>query len=470
MQKEKIYRFAFDADGTVKIRHAIDERANFALFKEKDVRVREAKGKSSTKKILAYDSIYVSLTRIEDTLHYINTMELGKNKNQRSAFDFFDFLNNMYVVIHCMKTLAMIFEVPLDKIRELEQATDCFNQQGIDGTGNDSSFFEYVRSLASVHPADTGRHPAYHGYGKIHCSPFAVWTLDGLRMEGDISLHIYTSEKDGDIETLQLSICQFEKYLQKWIDFEDIIVDAIKTYNDKTASEYAATPIAKIEEFESYDKYVANLKRELVLREGDYTEYTLESYEKVFRLKMSDERNEDKFNLYKNAIAYSLKFLHERLQTMANDDESYTGIIYPEGSTGTELYIELWKHWHRNSEISKYGYEMEKLHYIDGSGSYDERYAKALLEKIKPIINKYVIFTNEEPAFETHVLISMAIYFECLGQRTVINRNIPNTLEFREYVLSDDEWNELMKPEPKSNGENRFRTFLKEHPVENANK
>ena len=119
MKSERVYRFNFDADGTRKIRDAIDERANFALFKEKDVRVREAKGKSSTKKILAYDSIYVSLTRIEDTLHYINTMELGKNKNQRSAFDFFDFLNNMYVVIQCMKTLAVIARIFYPKATEL---------------------------------------------------------------------------------------------------------------------------------------------------------------------------------------------------------------------------------------------------------------------------------------------------------------------------------------------------------------
>ena len=90
----------------------------------------------------------------------------------------------------------------------------------------------YVRSLASVHPSDTGRYPAYHGYGKIHCSPFAVWTLDGLRNDGDISLHIYKSEFNGDIESLQRHICQFEKYLQKWIDFEDtIVVVAHGTFN-----------------------------------------------------------------------------------------------------------------------------------------------------------------------------------------------------------------------------------------------
>ena len=56
----------------------------------------------------------------------------------------------------------------------------------------------------------------------------------------------------------------------------------------------------------------------------------------------------------------------------------------------------------------------------------------------------------------------MAIYFECLGLKTVINKNIPNTLEFREYVLLEDEWNELTKPEMKDKSENIFRKFIKE--------
>ena len=86
-----------------------------------------------------------------------------------------------------------------------------------------------------------------------------------------------------------------------------------------------------------------------------------------------------------------------------------------------------------------------------------------LLEKIKPIINKYVVFTNTESAFETQVLVSMALYFECLGYQNIVNRNIPNSLEYRESLVNDAEWELLIKNEqPKKKEENRCHKFLKE--------
>ena len=80
---------------------------------------------------------------------------------------------------------------------------------------------------------------------------------------------------------------------------------------------------------------------------------------------------------------------------MDNDEISNTGILYPDPNLETHLYIELWKPRCRNSEISTYGYELEKMYYLDDSGSFNERYARELLEKIKPIINKYVVFTTK---------------------------------------------------------------------------
>ena len=88
-------------------------------------------------------------------------------------------------------------------------------------------------------------------------------------------------------------------------------------------------------------------------------------------MSLTNPSNEHKFCLYKNAIKYSLKFLHVRLQNMDNDEISNTGIQYPNPNLETHLYIELWKPRCRNSEISTYGYELEKMHYLDDSGSFN---------------------------------------------------------------------------------------------------
>lgn len=469
MAGKRHFTFNFDEKKTLLIRNTIDEHAVFATQAEYMAKVAEERGKNgfrtTRKPLWVYDAVYASLSRVEDTLHYINSLDLpseGSSK-QRSAFDFFDFINNMYVVIECIKTLGHIFGVSSDRYKEIEKSTDCFQQLGLTGNGSDDDFFEYVRSLVAVHPVETGRHPEYHGYGKIHYSPFAVWSSELWMEEFDISVHIYTSERNGDIEILHLRINQFEKYLQKWIDFIDVIVDAIIDFNNEKMLDYINMPIKEESGFATYDKYVENLRTELIARVGEYTDYILENYTKLFAMSLTNQNNEHKFSLYKNAIKYSLKFLHARLQNMDNDEISNTGITYPDPNLETHLYIELWKPRCRNSEISTYGYELEKMYYLDDSGSFNERYARDLLEKIKPIINKYVVFTNTESAFETQVLVSMALYFECLGYQNIVNRNIPNSLEYRESLVNDAEWELLIKNEqPKRKEENRFHKFLKE--------
>ena len=73
---------------------------------------------------------------------------------------------------------------------------------------------------------------------------------------------------------------------------------------------------------------------------------------------------------------------------------------------------------------------------------------------------------NEEPPFETQVLVRMAMYFESFGYQNLINRNIPNTLEFREVVISDDEWELLIKNETtQKDREIKLRKFLKDNEI-----
>lgn len=463
MSKDNPFTFNFNTEKIWLIRKAIDERGAFATQGVYSATVVDEQHIRGTKKqIWMYDAVYASLDRIEDTLLYINSMELrGESiKEQRSAFDFFDFVNNMYVVIHCIKTLGHIFDVHKEEFMKIEKSTECFNEIGINGQGCDDSFFSYVRSLISVHPAETSRHPEYHGYGKIHYSPFVVWSHNLWNEESDISVHLYTSEPNADSEVLHLRIDSFEKYLQRWIDFVDIIVDAIKIFNQNKVSEYRKKKIKVPNEFERYDEYILNLKNELVAREETNIDYLLDYYAAIFNVSLSDERNNIKFERYKNAIRYSLEFLHKRLQNMDNDDVTNTGILFSHQNKQTELYIELWMPHCYGSLISQYGYELEKMYYLDDSGGYNEQYARELLENIKPIINKYVVFTNEESAFETKTLVSMALYYECLEYKNIVNMNIPNSKEFRERILAEDEWSMVISSE-KCDKDSPLREYMK---------
>ena len=107
------------------------------------------------KKHRAWDKICAIMDRLDDTVDYLNKLKLNTGKHRRSAFDFFDFMNEAAVVMDCITHLAKIFEVPDE---EIETSTEIFNELGKDGKGTDKKYFEYLRSLCSVHPVETSRH------------------------------------------------------------------------------------------------------------------------------------------------------------------------------------------------------------------------------------------------------------------------------------------------------------------------
>ncbi|OOM71456.1 hypothetical protein [Clostridium sp. BL-8] len=58
-------------------------------------------------------------------------------------------------------------------------------------------------------------------------------------------------------------------------------------------------------------------------------------------------------------------------------------------------------------------------------------------------IEKYVLLEDDYSDFELYTLVQVALYLECLEHNCLINKNIPNSLEYRERLVSDAEKEEL---------------------------
>ena len=96
-------------------------------------------------------------------------------------------------------------------------------------------------------------------------------------------------------------------------------------------------------------------------------------------------------------------------------------------------------------------YNLGKLHYLEGHGDFADRWlARSLLDEIKEVINRYVYFTNEEPDDETVILVRLAIYLDALECKCILNKSIPNDLQFRVKLLSESEYEELLRPDEES--------------------
>lgn len=437
--ESKIFTFKFDVEPAKNLRDAINEKQNLSIEKEHEI--KDAK----TKKFVPYfawDRICAIMDRVEDTLDYLNLIELGNYCSSRSAFDFYDFINNAYVVIDGIKIIGQIFALDNAKIDSIEKSQEAFGDV-LNAGGTDGQFFSYIRSLCAVHPFNTTRHPVYMKDSVLHCCPFVVWSHSGIGSfrsdKRDLSVHVYTSKRTNDIPTIPLYINTFEKYINEWISLIPDVISAIKGYNDSVYDEYRKSPLKTIADFSTEAEYIFYLKQEYDKRFGNPMEYVFDKIASILETNLTNEENAKKLEKYKNAIRYALPFICSSMEKMQVEGFEYTG-IRGENYTQTNLLFELEQPDIYSDEIMKYHYNLSKVYYLEGNhySAYDKSWARILLDEMKDFLNKYVVFTNEESDKEAVILVDLARYLYALEQNCILNRNIPNELSYREKLLSEE--------------------------------
>lgn len=417
----KVFKIELDTEILKRLRDKINEQQNISYNKMYG-------------KYRAWDKICAIMNRLDDTVEYLNTIELNTGKYKRSAFDFFDFMNNASVVIDCVKELSKIFEV---SDSEIKNSTNIFNKVGSDGNGTDEKYFEYLRSLCSVHPVETSRHKRYQD-NDFECSPYVLWN-NSLRLfndDCDIYAVVYTSKDNESFKRVGIYIEQVFKYVEIRVNFIEKIIDYIDTYQKDMILKLKKQHIKNDTEFNSYIEYLTNLDEEAKDRYGDDHWYSFEYVIKLLQLKLSDSENENKMKLYINALKYAIKFEHNALQNMSNIGYENSGLKYSKENIETSLYIELYSPSSGSKEERRYGYNIEKIQYLSyASGDSDKDWAYVQLNEAREFFEKYVSFKNVKSDFEYYALVNLALYLECLENDCIINKNIPNDLKYREKLL-----------------------------------
>lgn len=443
----KIYTLNFDINKARELREAINDKSKFSIE-------RIATGSKETRgDYNAWNRLCAAMTRLEDTILYVNNMELGKLGGGQSAFDFYEFINCSYVIIECIKVVAQVFDNK-DIITQIENSTEIFGTKYSEN-GKDGTFFEYIRSICGVHPLCTSRKSEYLQGSTFHCCPFVSWTNRGYvsskqHNDADLIAHIYVTNDRMPVN-IELYINEFEQYLSKWINCISDVIDVKNKYVENKYEVLRKMPVKNLLDFDNdYVKYIEHLREEYIRRIDESMEYVLEEYIDIFKIKLSNADNRKKLEKYKTAIMYSLDFLKNSLQEMNFDGFENTGIEYPDRRMETNLYIELQSPNVLSGEFAKYSYEVQKVYNLasnSGSSIFDRQHTRHLLEKVKLLINKYVFFTNNECDEETYVLIKLALYLESLTRKSIINKNIPNHFQYRERLLTQAEIDELHQEE-----------------------
>ena len=436
----KVFTFNFDLQPARNLRAAINEKDNLSMDKAHKLRKKKAKIPIP---YFAWDRICAIMDRLEDTLGYINLMELGNCRSNSSAFDFFEFINNAYVVIEGIRIIGQIFALDSTKIESIEKSQEVFGDV-LNAGGTDGQFFKYIRSLCAVHPFNTTDHPTYMKNSVLHCCPFVVWCNGGTGIfrndKRDLSAHVYTSKRGDHTQDIPLYVGQFESYINKWIGLIPEVITAIQNYNESVYEEFRKQPLKMLKDFDNEIYYVFYLKQEYAKRFGDTMEYIFDKIAFILEGRLENQDNAEKLEKYKNAIRYALPFMHRSLEGMTIEGFEYTG-IKGKNHTETNLLFELESPDVHSNELSKYHYNLSKVYCLesDNYGYWDKDWARKQVEAMSDFLNKYVVFTNEETDSELVLLVDLAIYLHALEQECMLNHSIPNDLQYREKLLANDE-------------------------------
>lgn len=427
-----MFQIKINTQVLTELRRKINEEQCISYNKEYYHIVDRKKGKR--KVFRAWDKICAVMDRLDDTVDYLNELKLNTGKYRRSAFDFYDFMNNASVVIDCIKELVEIFEVDDSDIKI---SNNIFNQYGSDNKGTDERYFEYLRSLCSVHPIETSRHRRYQD-NEFECSPYVMWNDGGIWINDDCDLHavVYTSKDDQYSKRIKIYILQVFEYIKTRVNFIANIIEAIESYHNQVILEFKSSHIKSIDEFDNYIDYLENLDNAGKERFGSEYWSKFDYIINLLKLRLSNSKNKNKVKLYINALIYSVNFEYNALQNMCYVGFENSGIINSKDNYETSLLSELYSLNSRSDEQRKYSYNFQKIEYLNyDSGDSNKSWAYVNLKQVSSFLERYVSFEGATGDFEHYALVQVALYLHCLENKCIVNESIPNDLKYREKLL-----------------------------------
>ena len=444
MEKSTIH---LSPEESVMLRRAVNDDVDISINHQKE------RTRGNKQLYPAWNRICALMDRIQDTAEHINNIELHNEKENRSAFSFMDLMNYGSVLIDCIYEIARIYEVDLSKY---EQSSDVFHNTGKDNKGSDKKYFEYLRSLCSVHPFDTSRHSSYQDTD-FECCPYVSWSEEKYRREGYnyLEAQVYTNKESGNYyKVVTISLSAIITYIENTYKLlETIIIPGIEAFKDRHRSILRDQRMKHKEDFPDYISYLQYLKMETHKRYRGDDDYFIDNTIRFFKISFMDPKNKKCLGKYQNALKLAIDFFHASLQNMDYEGYQNTGIRFPSEDEGTSL-LDCLLHMRNNSnEACRHGYEIGTLHelYSDTDPGY---YAMSQLEKIKPFLEKYVSFDEAKTHIEYYILSQLALYADSLRHKNILNQNIPNELLYRFRRLSDKGWNKLHQERKRKDSDN----------------
>lgn len=302
------------------LRHEFNEYRVFSCHITSKFHIPSSK-RGSKENMNAFNCLCAALDRMADIVSYLNRIDI-QNDNQDGVFQLCDFLNQGQTLIDCIDIFGRVYNITYC----IESDTTSFQQKGLNGKGNDTEYFKYLRSLCSVHPIATNAHPEYQGnepeWCPYICSKNAMHYLFGDETKrADFIATVYRNDTNTNIH-IPIIIKQIFHYIEKRYKFINKIIDGIDKYNQNQIKLLQNTLIIAPNSYPSYDEYLDSLIVEFQQRCGS-CEYYPKIWRAVLHTHFQDAKWEAALDEYKTEMQKGIARIHDALQDMSCLNEDF---------------------------------------------------------------------------------------------------------------------------------------------------
>lgn len=437
--------FHLDEKIAEKLRFAINDEVELSIKNEESLR-----GKKKTKKYRTWNRVCALMDRIQDTVHYLNSLVIENSSSDTDVFDVYNMINHSAVLVDCIYEIARLYHVDMSI---LSGQYDVFCQRGKSNDGNDKLFFEYIRSLCSVHPFETNRCKEYVDTD-FECCPYVAWNNEYERKNTnyDLTAVVYTNAESNHYKEISISIDQIMKYVNKVYEtLESIVIPGINNYFEEEKNRLRKQPMKNKDQFQIYTEYIDYLKEEEKKRFGNDRLIYFDFAKSFFSVSFSDERNVENLEKIQNAFKFAFGFYHNALQNISFYGYENTGIRYPDIEEELTLFDCLFRLESYSNYVNSKNYlvfsKMYELHPYYVLRGYASHLSLSFLQGHRDFFRKYVNLNEARTYEENYVLMSVALYMNCLEGKNTLSKNIPNEERYRVCILDENIYEELVEEE-----------------------
>ena len=413
-----MYKIYLDEDVATRFRKTVNDYINLSInqkYKTKNI--------SETN---AWNTICSIMDRIEDLAFYLNQKELNNGNWRRCAFDFFEFIEQAGVLVGCIDGIFEIYDVKFEKHNTIFKSKKINSNVKCDKDDCelDDAYFQYIRSLSSVHPSNTTRYKVFQE-AVFEVSPYAMWNGNALALtnpNADLVIVSYNNETSDFLINKAIVISEIFNYIKYKYYSLNYLSKKISLNYEKIIANLRTEKIKKPSEFNNYNLYLDNLKLEVLKRNSDM-ECDIQEIIGIFNLKITNTNNHIKFEKYKKTLKYALHLFHRQLQNMDFNCISQFDRLLRELLLGNIYFKD-----------DNYHYPLSKIVYLkedSGDKSWGLVQYKALLKVFEQYVDISINDLYVLSYHELYVLAQIALYFHALEFDNIISRMIPNTDDYR---------------------------------------